>query len=83
MAPGSIVGDMNQAPRVLRDVLGPASWISFASVSPDKQLFVGVARSDTGMGEPAAGLYVGPADGTVLGGTPIGFGQAPYAIAFY
>jgi hypothetical protein len=70
--------------KVLGKVFGPAGFIAFAQVSPDDQLFVGVAHGDTMKGEPGTGVYVGPANGMMLPSMgAIDLGQAPYAISFY
>lgn len=66
------------------DVSGKAGFINFAKVGPDNRLYVGVGAF-AGMAEPgkvAQGLYVGPADGTMLPATPIDLGDTPSAIAF-
>ncbi len=63
-------------------ILPTASFIRFAQVSPDGQLFVGVDFPPM-MGPPQAGLWIGPADGTALAGPPLDLGQAPYSIAFF
>jgi hypothetical protein len=67
------------------DVTGKAGNINFASVSPDGQsLFVGAGLFAGTMATDKlkAGLYVGPADGTMLPMTPIDLMQTPAAIAF-
>jgi hypothetical protein len=70
------------APKLLGPVLGDAGYIAFAQVTPDgAQLFVGVASGM--MNGPGPGVYVGPADGTMLPTTALDLGQAPNAIAFY
>ena len=69
--------------KVLGDVFGPSGFLTFAQASPDGQLFVGAAKGDMAKGQPAIGLYVGPADGMKLSATAIDLGQAPYAVSFY
>jgi hypothetical protein len=79
----SLVSIDPQAGKLGGAVLPQAGFIPFAQVSPDGQLFVGVAFSDGMTMKPDTGLYVGPADGTMLPTTPIDLGQAPYSIAFF
>jgi hypothetical protein len=70
--------------KLLGDVTGKAVFISFAAVTPNNLLMVGVDDypGSLDMGKLPSGLYVGPADGTMLPTTPIDLGQNPYAIAF-
>jgi hypothetical protein len=67
------------------DVTGKAGFVNFARVSADKRfLFVGTGQF-AGMSDPnkiATGVYVGPADGTLLPATPLDLGQTPAAIGF-
>jgi hypothetical protein len=68
--------------KLLGPVLGDASYIAFAQVTPDgTQLFVGIASGL--MTGPGPGVYVGPADGSMLPMTALDLGQAPNAIAFF
>jgi hypothetical protein len=66
--------------KVLGDVVASAGFVSFAQVSPDKQLFVGVVRGTKTL---SAGVFILPAANMPLSGMPIDLMQAPYAIAFY
>jgi hypothetical protein len=69
---------------MLGDATGKAGFLNFAKVGGDGNLYVGVGAFG-GMAEPgklAQGLYVGRADGTPLGTTPIDLGDTPSAIAF-
>jgi len=63
-------------------LLPTAGFIRFASVSADGQLWAAVDFPAMN-GMPAAGLYVGKADGTALPSQAIQLSQAPYSIAFY
>ncbi|HEX7703556.1 MAG TPA: hypothetical protein VF403_22605 [Kofleriaceae bacterium] len=66
------------------DATGKAGFINFIEVGSDSQLYVGVG-SFAGAADAsklAQGLYVGKADGTMLGSTPIDLGDTPSAIAF-
>lgn len=66
---------------VLRDVLGPATYVPFVQVSPDHQVFVGVnAAADK---QAAVGLYIGPADCSAITGAPVALDQPPYGISFF
>jgi hypothetical protein len=70
-------------PRTLgTTVVGDANYMSFVAISPDHQLFVGVA-APVRSGTPAPGVYIGPVDGTALTAAAIDLGQAPNAIAFF
>jgi hypothetical protein len=70
--------------KLLADVTGKAVFVSFAAVTPDHQLMVGVDDypGSLDQGKLPSGLYVGPADGSMLPTTPIDLGQNPFAIAF-
>jgi hypothetical protein len=68
----------------LGDATGKAGFISFVELGTDHQLYVG-AGSFGGAPDPTAlavGLYVGKADGSLIGTTPIDLGDTPSAIAF-
>jgi hypothetical protein len=70
---------------LMGDVTSKAGNVSFVRATTDHQLFVGVGlfAGAMAMDKLPQGLYIGPADGTMLGmsGTDIG-GQTPAAIAF-
>jgi hypothetical protein len=69
---------------VTGDVTGKAGFVSFARVSPDGKLYVGAGQF-AGTPDPtklATGVYIGPADGTMLTMPGIDFGQTPAAIEF-
>jgi hypothetical protein len=70
--------------KLLGDVTDAAAFISFATVTPDGQLFVGVDfyAGSTPSTKLAAGVYAGKADGKKLQAPPLDLGQNPYAIAF-
>lgn len=70
--------------KLLGDVTGKASFIPFATVTPDGQLLVAVDNyaGAQATGKLGSGIYIGPADGKPLPTTPIDLGQNPYAIAF-
>jgi hypothetical protein len=69
---------------LLGDVTPKAGSILYARVSPDQQLYVGVSLygGTVTPGKLDEGVYYGPADGTMVGATPLKLGQAPSAIAF-
>lgn len=66
------------------DVSGKAGFINFVEVGNDNKLYVGVGIFDgaSNSAKLAQGLYVGTADGSMLGATPIDLGDTPSAIAF-
>ncbi|HUS65056.1 MAG TPA: hypothetical protein VMZ28_10960 [Kofleriaceae bacterium] len=75
-----------QTGKLIGDVTGKAGFINFVQISPDRRLFVGVGAFG-GMADPgkmAEGLYVGPADGTMLDAASVlSLGQTPSAVAFH
>jgi hypothetical protein len=73
-----------QTGALLGDVSGKAGNINFVKVSPDGQLCVGAGQfaGTTATDKLAEGLYLGPADGTMLPMTPLSLAQTPAAIAF-
>jgi DNA-binding beta-propeller fold protein YncE len=73
-----------QAGTLLGDISGKAGNINFVRVSPDGQLFVGAGlfAGTPATDKLAQGLYLGPADGTMLPMAPIDLGQTPAAIGF-
>ena len=71
------------AGKLLAPVLPTAGFAPVVAVSPDGQLFVGVQTPEAMSKKPLPGLYVGPADGTMLPQTPLDLGQGPYSITFY
>ena len=66
------------------DATGKAGFINFVDIGNDNQLYVGVGVFSN-VPDPtklAQGLYVGKADGSLIGSTPIDLGDTPSAIAF-
>lgn len=74
--------DYNAKKLVQPALLPIAGYVPFATVSPDGQLFVGVATGGNNA-PPDPGLYIVPADGKAITATAIDLGQAPYSIAFF
>jgi hypothetical protein len=74
--------DYNAKKLITPALLPVAGFVTFASVSPDGQLFIGVA-SPPANGPPSVGLYIGAADGKAITSSAIDLGQAPYSIAYF
>ncbi len=69
----------------ITDITDKAGFINFLSLSPDKQLFVGVGQffDMPEAGKLTKGLYVGPADGSHMPSSGMDLGQTPSGIAFH